>query len=151
MDLALDQFKRPTRRLRKVLGPMLAEYEYVFLDCPPSISLVSESVFEAADALLVPVVPASLSSRTLIQLDRVLAGGPQLIAFFSMVDLRRRLHREIVEQLRGERADVLEAAIPMSAEIERMGLHRAALGSFAPRGRAAQSYEALWAEVRGRL
>lgn len=151
MDLALDQFKRPTARLRKVLGPLLAEYEYVFLDCPPSISLVSESVFEAADALLVPVVPASLSSRTLAQLDGVLDGGPQLMAFFSMVDLRRRLHREIVEQLRAERADVLEAAIPMSAEVERMGLRRAALASFAPRGRAAEAYEALWAEVAARL
>ena len=48
------------------------EYEYMFLDCPPSISLVSESVFEAADALLVPIIPATLSSRTLEQLHSVL-------------------------------------------------------------------------------
>ncbi|HLJ03976.1 MAG TPA: hypothetical protein VKT31_11085, partial [Solirubrobacteraceae bacterium] len=66
-------------------------------------------------------------------------------------DLRRRLHREIVEQLRAERVDVLEAAIPMSAEVERMGSRRAALASFAPRGRAAAAYEALWAEVAARL
>jgi chromosome partitioning protein len=151
MDLALDQFKRPTRRLRKLLDPLLAEYEYVFLDCPPSISLVSESVFEAADALLVPVVPASLSSRTLAQLDAVLEGGPRLLAFFSMVDMRRRLHREIMEQLLAERTDVLQAAIPMSAEIERMGAHRAALAAFAPRGRASLAYEALWVEIVARL
>ena len=68
MDLALDEFKRPMRRLARVLAPLLADYEYVFLDCPPSISLVSESVFETADALLVPVIPATLSSRTLDQL-----------------------------------------------------------------------------------
>ncbi len=151
MDLALDDFKRPTRRLARVLKPLLPEYEYVFLDCPPSISLVSESVFEAADALLVPVVPATLSSRTLGQLDGVLDRGPRLLPFFTMVDRRRRLHREIIEALRAERSDVLEAVIPLSAEVERMGSRREALAVFAPRGRAGLAYAALWAEVRLRL
>jgi cellulose biosynthesis protein BcsQ len=151
MDLALDGFKRPTRRLARVLAPLVADYQYVFLDCPPSISLVSESVFEAADALLVPVVPATLSARTLAQLDAVLGGGPQLLAFFSMVDRRRRLHRDVIEQLRAERPDLLNTAIPVSAEIERMGAQRQALCAFAPRGRAALAYRALWTEVRLRL
>ena len=52
-----------------MLEPLRDEYDYIFLDCPPSISLVSESVFEAADALLVPIIPATLSSRTFDQLD----------------------------------------------------------------------------------
>ncbi len=151
MDLALDDFKRPTRRLARVLKPLLPEYEYVFLDCPPSISLVSESVFEAADALLVPVVPATLSSRTLAQLDGVLARGPKLLPFFSMVDGRRKLHREVIETLRCERSDLLETIVPMSAEVERMGSRREALPSFAPRGRAGLAYAALWEEVRERM
>lgn len=155
MDLALDNFKHPTRRLARVLEPLAGEYDYVFLDCPPSISLVSESVFEAADALLVPVIPATLSSRTLQQLGDVVGGGhagrPQLLAFFSMVDKRKKLHRELVERLRAERADVLEAEIPSSAEVERMGAHRNVLYAFAPRGRAAAAYQALWAEVRATL
>jgi cellulose biosynthesis protein BcsQ len=151
MDLALDDFKRPTRRLARVLAPLLADYEYVFLDCPPSISLVSESVFEAADALLVPVVPATLSSRTLAQLDGVLHDGPALLPFFSMVDRRRRLHRDVMDELRAARTDLLTAAIPASAEVERMGSTRQSLVAFAPRGRAALAYAALWDEVRGRL
>src|SRR5580698_8925938 len=73
MDLALDSFKRPTRRLEKVLAPLADDYDYVFLDCPPSISLVSESVFEAADALLVPIIPATLSARTFDQLAELVA------------------------------------------------------------------------------
>jgi cellulose biosynthesis protein BcsQ len=151
MDLALDDFKRPTRRLARVLAPLLADYEYVFLDCPPSISLVSESVFEAADALLVPVVPATLSSRTLAELDGVLHDGPALLPFFSMVDRRRRLHRDVMDELRAARTDLLTAAIPASAEVERMGSTRQSLVAFAPRGRAALAYAALWDEVRGRL
>jgi len=148
MDLVLDEFKRPTRRLARVLEPLTAEYEYIFLDCPPSISLVSESVFEAADALLVPVVPATLSARTLAQLESVVDGGTELLPFFSMVDRRRKLHREVMEELR---TSVLDAAIPLSTEVERMGARREALGTFAPRGRAALAYEALWGDVRARL
>ena len=74
MDLALDSFKHPTRRLARVLEPLRDEYDYIFLDCPPSISLVSESVFEAADALLVPIIPATLSSRTFEQLAELAEG-----------------------------------------------------------------------------
>jgi chromosome partitioning protein len=157
MDLALDRFKRPTRRLARVLEPLGGEYDWVFLDCPPSISLVSESVFEAADVVLVPIVPATLSSRTIDQLDAVLAdardqgSGAEVLAFFSMVDGRKRLHREVIERLRSERTDVLEAAIPASVEVERMGVERDAIAAFAPRGRAAPAYRELWRELRRRL
>lgn len=155
MDLALDRFKRPTRRLARVLEPLAAEYDYVFLDCPPSISLVSESVFEAADALLVPVIPATLSSRTLRQLRDVLRaqgdGGPQVAAFLSMFDPRKRLHREVAQDLRARVPELIAAAIPISGEIERMGRERDVVWSFAPRGRAAPAYEALWEDVKARL
>jgi cellulose biosynthesis protein BcsQ len=50
MDLALSEARKPTTRLKSVLAPLRDEYDYTFLDCPPSISLVSESVFEVADA-----------------------------------------------------------------------------------------------------
>jgi chromosome partitioning protein len=156
MDLALDQFNKPTRRLARVLEPIRDEYEFVFLDCPPSISLVSESMFEAADLVLVPIVPATLSSRTIDQLDAVVADvrdghGPRVLAFFSMVDFRKKLHRQVMDRLRSERDDVLETAIPTSVEVERMGVERDPIPIFAPRGRAAPAYEALWQELRRRL
>jgi len=134
-----------------VLKPLDGEYDYVFLDCPPSISLVSESVFEAADALLVPLIPATLSSRTYEQLEELVEGGPQVLAFFSMVDGRKKLHREVMERLADEHDTVLDAFIPAAADVERMGLRRTVIAEFAPRSRAAQAYEALWIEVRERL
>lgn len=155
MDLALDAFKRPTRRLAKVLEPLRSEYDYIFLDCPPSISLVSESVFDAADALLVPIIPATLSSRTFEQLEHIVDGqrsrGPDILAFFSMVDARKRLHREVMAQLRAERPNVLGAAIPNSVDIERMGFVRDVVAAWAPDGRAALAYRALWRDVRRAL
>ena len=51
MDLELGEAKKRTRRIDLLLRPLAKHYDYVFLDCPPSISLVSENVFRAADVL----------------------------------------------------------------------------------------------------
>jgi len=151
MDLFLDAGKRPDRQLGKVVAPLADAYDYLFLDCPPSISLVSESVFRAADALLVPLIPTTLSLRTLEQLDAFVRDNGlrrlSVLPFFSMVDRRKALHREIVDALPKQRRDVLVTAIPSVADIERMGLHRAPVADFAPRSRAAAAYAALWDEI----
>jgi chromosome partitioning protein len=154
MDLALDSTKKPTRRLARVLAPLGEEYDYIFLDCPPSISLVSESVFEAADALLVPIIPATLSARTFQQLRDVVASGsasPRVMAFLSMVDRRKRLHRDLVASLATDHRELLDAAIPTASDVERMGERRTVLDGFAPRGRGANAYRALWHEISERL
>jgi len=44
---------KPARKLSKLLAPLAAEYDVVFLDCPPSVSLVSENVLHAADVIVV--------------------------------------------------------------------------------------------------
>ncbi len=151
MDLALDATKKSETRLKRVLSPLKDEYEYMFLDCPPSISLVSENVFEIADALIVPIIPATLSSRTLEQLHSVLERkGPTVLGFFSMADRRKKLHRQVMDELAAEH-DVLQTIIPASADVERMGAERAALVDFAPRSRAAVAYADLWEEIRSRL
>ena len=163
MDLALDATKRPTEGLGRVLAPLAGDYDYVFLDCPPAISLASESVFAAADVLLVPLIPTPLSTRTYRQLrgfvaERVAKPRPRILAFFSMIDGRKALHRAVAEDLYRTVAEelaqhdgVLGATIPAASDVERMGSQRRALAQFAPHGRAAQAYGALWAELRGRL
>ncbi len=155
MDLALDATKRPTRRIAGVLAPLAADYDYVFLDCPPAISLASESVFEASDALLVPLIPTPLSVRTFDQLQRFVAkevrDGPAIFAFFSMTDGRKRLHREVIAEISAAHDGVLTAAIPAASDVERMAVQRAAIADFAPRGRAARAYRELWEELRERL
>ena len=151
MDLHLDATKRPMRRLAKVLAPLGESYDYVFLDCPPSVSLVSESVFKTADALLIPLLPATLSARTLEQIEQVAAGGPRQLPFFSMVDTRKRMHREVMQNIAAEHPEVLHTAIPLAADVERMGSRRAVLEEFAPAGRAAGAFRELWEEIQIRL
>jgi chromosome partitioning protein len=103
LDLVLDKAKKPLRGVGRVLASLEDGYDLAILDCAPSISLVSENVFDAADLLLVPLVPSTLSVRTLEQLQAFLSAqperAPEVFAFFSMVDRRKRLHREIVSSL----------------------------------------------------
>jgi chromosome partitioning protein len=143
--------KKPTRRIAQLLRPLAAEYDHVFLDCPPSISLVSENVMHAADVLVVPLIPTTLSVRTLDQLTEFVAGfrghRPQILAFFSMVDGRKKLHQEIIKDLQAERSDVAATLIPSLSLIERMSVERAPVTAFAPRSVAARAYRDLWTEL----
>lgn len=155
MDLALDGAKKPTRRLARLLQPLAGAYDHLFLDCAPSISLVSEAVFVAADALLVPTIPTALSLRTLERLRSHLAERRRsrvaVLAFFCMVDRRKSLHSRIAEQAGDPAAGVLRATIPYSALVEQMSVARAPLFAFARSSAAAQAYEALWREILSRL
>ncbi len=153
MDLLLGTSERKqTRKIAQLLRPFAAAYDNVFLDCPPSISLVSENVMHAADVLLVPVIPTTLSVRTLDQLTEFVAGfdgnRPQVRAFFSMVDRRKKLHQEITKDLLAERSVVTQTAIPALSLIERMSVERAPVTAFAPSSQAARAYRALWSEIR---
>jgi cellulose biosynthesis protein BcsQ len=149
MDLLLDS--RSPGRIAELLEPLAGEYDTVFLDCPPSISLVSENVMHAADVLVVPLIPTTLSVRTLDQLtefvSRLDGSRPQVRAFFSMADRRKRLHQEIIKDLSAERPGVARSVIPALSLIERMSVERAPVTVFAPRTQAARAYRALWSEL----
>ncbi|MCP3961069.1 MAG: ParA family protein [bacterium] len=161
LDLALDGKKNPARCLARLLEPMAEEYDYVFLDCAPSISLTSESIHAAADLLLVPTIPTPLSVRTLEQLDRHLRRqGPEdlaVVPFMCMVDRRKKLHRQARELVtesdyRFRRvAEPLETQIPYSSLIEQMGVHRMPLHHFAYRSAPAKAYRSLWREIEAKL
>ncbi len=152
MDLELDDAKKRTRRLGQLIDGFTDDYDVVFLDCPPSISLMSENVLHAADTLLVPLIPATLSLRTFDQLKAFVADSakprPEVVAFFSMADRRKRLHRDVIEAVDRDGARVADTVIPALSIIEQMGVRRAPVPAFAPLSRAALCYEQLWAEVR---
>lgn len=155
MDLVLGEMKKPVKQLLQLLHPLSAEFDLILLDCPPSISLVSENIFSAADALLIPTIPTTLSMRTYQQLLEFLNDHnitrPERMPFFSMVDRRKRLHLDMIEQQPDIFPELLKSHIPYASDIEKMGIHRAPLGYFASRSIAEQAYEALWQEVKSRL
>lgn len=154
MDLLLGENKKPALRLLKLLRPMAEYYDLVVLDCPPSISLVSENIFRAADALLLPTIPTTLSLRTMEQLLDFMEGHrlrTPVYAFYSMVDRRKRLHQDVMASPGDPRCSVLETRIPYATEVERMGLERRPVTDYAPRSTAGRAYNALWDEIRARV
>ncbi len=154
LDLDLDARKEPESRLALKLAPLAGEYDTVFLDCPPSVSLASESVLQAADALMVPVIPTTLSLRGLEQVRsfarKVGRRGLLVLPFLSMVDRRKTMHLEAIERCAADGA-FLRAAIPSASVVERMGVHRAPLATYAPSCEAAVAFGELWRELKARL
>ena len=156
LDLELEQKNKPTSRIRKVLRALRTEYDLVILDCPPSISLLSEAVFEAADLLLVPTIPTTLSLRTLAQLARFRKEQGlkhlRILPFFSMVDRRKNMHRQILELHSREKTRFLRTTIPYASEVEQMGLHQQPLPVFASRrSPSVEAYHQLWLELKTSL
>lgn len=151
MDLELDDTKRRTRRLQQLISTVADDYDVVFLDCPPSASLVSENVLRASDLLLVPLIPATMSVRTFERLVRFVddtqGPAPEIVAFFSMADRRKKLHREVVESLPRSVGRVAATVIPNLAVIEQMSAHRAPVAVYAPQSQATRHYQSLWREL----
>ena len=158
MDLDLARggdADRAVGTLSRLLADLSGEYDVVFLDTPPSLSLVSENVLHAADVVLVPIIPTVLARRMFDQLVEFLGSftgpRPDVHGFFSMADRRKSLHRELIATLSAEREGISTTAIPALSVIEQMAVRRAPLAAYAPQHPATQAYDKLWNELAGRL
>jgi cellulose biosynthesis protein BcsQ len=151
MDLFLDGEKKPKKRMNEFLSHFEDDYDVVFLDCPPSFSLVSENIFNSSDVMLVPIIPTTLSLRTYDQIIEYVEDHKKLnlkvMPFFSMVDRRKKLHLEILGTGQTDIKGLLRTSIPYLSIIEYMGVRRAPVGAFAPKSNAAEIFGDLWTEV----
>ncbi len=153
LDLALAAAKNPRKRFSAKLAGLADAYDLVLLDCPPSVSLVSETVVKTVDAVLVPVIPSTLSMRTLHQVRAFVADhgrGVEVLPFLSMVDGRKRMHSEIGLACLADPA-FLTTAIPSASVVEKMGLTRAPVAATLPSQPAARAFNALWREIKARI
>ena len=151
-DVFLSRMRNKRSRLKKALTAAGSDYDVVILDCPPNFSTLSENIFRAADQIVVPVIPTTLSERTFDQLVSLFnkQGLPKkkLRAIFSMVQRRKTMHLETMKRMRKlYRKRFLKTEIPFAADIERMGQHRAPLAEFAGRSAAASAYQSLFDEL----
>jgi chromosome partitioning protein len=154
-DVHLSNRKRPTERLLMMSGSLREKYDALFLDCPPGISLLSENVLRAADAVVVPMLPTPLSVRMLTQLNEFISGEGwsdiAVLPFFSMVDRRKALHHAVIESVRAHVPAILATEIKYASEIERMTVRRAPLPAYARKSVEGQMYSALWSEIAMRI
>ena len=152
LDIILDKTKKSKNRLQQLLTTFKGEYDYIFLDCPPNITLVSENVFRASRYILVPFIPTSLSILTYEKLIMFFKkheyDSEKIIPFFSMVEKRKKMHNDIMAEFSDKSGRFLRSIIPYTADIEKMGWFRKPVVEFRKNSPAAQAYKELWKEIK---
>ena len=152
LDISLYQKKRPQKKLKRILKPLKKEYDLVILDCPPNITLLSENIFFAADHIIVPTIPTTLSIVSLYKLQKFFVENSfeknKLTPFFSMVEKRKTIHRQIIQNAEKENISRFKTHIPYSVDIEKMGVHRQPATHFCANSNASKAYNDLWSEIK---
>lgn len=150
-DTELETLEGSKRVLSNMLDTFSETHSLAILDCPPSLSNLAEQMFSMADTIFVPMLPTHLSIRSYQQVRQFMKsrklGHKQLYPFFTMVDLHRSLHRNMVEDPPQDIKRLLLTYIPYSSVIEKMGENRAPVGAYAASHAAARAYRALWQDI----
>jgi cellulose biosynthesis protein BcsQ len=127
------------------------EYSLVIIDCPPSLSRISEQIVKAVDLVLVPMIPTYLSLNTFIKANDYFqdkgVSRDRLVTFFSMVDKRRSLHKKWLANPPEQLKYHLHSAIPYSSLVEKMGEDQKPLGAIAAKSEVNHAYLTLWDEI----
>lgn len=145
--------------LRYVLEPVRDEYDYVFIDCPPSLGLLTVNALVAANTLLIPIQCEfyALEGLTkLLESMRMVKArlNPTLNVFgvlMTMHDVRTTLSRQVIEEVREYfGAKVFESVIPRNVKLSEAPSHGLPVCQYAPTSKGALAYDALAQEVIGR-
>jgi len=140
---------------QKALAPLLADnrYDYIFIDCPPSLGILTSNALTAAHAMIIPVQCEYLALEGLSMITRMIeqlnGGGanPGLTLdgiVMTMFDGRTRLALQVIEEVKkhfGER--VYETAIPRTVRLSEAPSFGQPIILYDPRGTGAQAYRAL--------
>lgn len=143
--------KQGKKRIQAALKVLKNQYDVILLDCPPGLSVLHDSIFQAADWILMPNIPTTLSMRSYDSVKEYFEAhnldGSRIKSFFSMVDHRKNLHHEI---LNGHYKDksFFKNYIPYLSDVEKMGQLLAPVETFAYSSFAAQCFRDLWKEIR---
>jgi chromosome partitioning protein len=150
-DIMLNSMNKSKKRLKEMLSSLEKEYDLIILDCPPNINLLAENIFNAADLIIVPVIPTTLSERTFEQLitffEKNAYKKKKIHPFFSMAQSKNKLHHQTIRAMENKYPFFFKSIISFSTEIERMGIHREPVLSYANKNSPAQAYRNLFNEI----
>ena len=146
------------RVLAQALTPLDGRYDYVLIDCPPSLGLLTVNALVAADGVLVPVQCEYLAleglSSLVTTLQRMRAGlAPRLslrgIAL-TMFDSRTHLSQDVVQEVRRHfPGQVFRTVIPRSVRLAEAPSHGLPISAYDPRSTGGLAYLALTRELLG--
>jgi len=158
-EVELAPLEQRERRLGRLLAGVADPYDYVLIDCPPSLGLLTVNALTAADSTLIPIQCEYYALEGLGQLlatinlvrDHL---NPRLEvkgAILTMYDGRTKLSAQVAAEVRGYLdGRVYETVIPRSVRLSEAPSHGLAIHAYAPTSRGAQAYAAFAAEFRAR-
>lgn len=146
--------------LRNVLNRLRSSYDFIFIDCMPSLGLMNINALAAADSVIIPLQPEFLSTKGLNLLLRSVARvrkqiNPKLRIdgiLFTMVDSRTNNTRDIISSLRsavGDNIRLFKTEIPRSVRAAEAAESGKSIFKHDRRGKVAEAYAALSKEVNG--
>ncbi len=146
-------------RLREALEPVRPHYDFVIVDCPPSLGLLTLNALTAADAVLIPLQCEYYALEGLARLldtveriRRALNPGLELEGIvLTMVDLRANLTRQVTDQVREHFGDrVFRTTVPRNVRLSEAPSHGKPILLYDIQSKGAVAYLALAAELIGR-
>jgi chromosome partitioning protein len=143
-------------RLKDALGSLRGKYDYIFVDCPPSLGLLTVNGLVAADSLLIPIqsefyalegVTKLLDSMKLVK-SRLNPGLEVFGVLITMYDGRTTLSKQVAQEVRNYFGkDVFETVIPRTVKLSEAPSYGMAIEEYDPAGKGAQAYRDLAKEV----
>lgn len=143
-------------RLKKALQPLVDRYDYIFIDCPPSLDLLTLNALTAADTVLIPIQCEYYALEGMAKLMRTIQMvqsklNPQLGiegVLLTMYDTRTNLSKQVVEEVSSYFKDkVFQTIIPRTVKISEAPSHGIPIDSYDPSGVGTQSYQKLAEEI----
>lgn len=158
LEVALVNTMNRERILKQFLEPVKGNYDYVLLDCMPSLGMLTVNALAAADAALVPVQANYLSAKGLEQLLQTINKVKRQInpklriegILLTMVDGRTNYGREISSLIRdtyGGHIKIFNSEIPRSVRAAEISAEGKSIFLHDPKGKVAEAYQNLTKEV----
>ena len=145
--------------LRKQIHPLRDQYDFIIIDCPPSLSILTINSMTTADSVLVPIQCEYYALEGLSQLMHTITLvkkrlNPELEmegVVYTMFDARRNLSLQVVENVRANlKENVYNTIIPRNVRLAEAPSHGMPINLYDPRSAGAESYRMLAEEVRNR-
>ena len=146
--------------LRTYIEQQKTNYDYILIDCMPSLGMITINAFTCADSILIPVQAAYLPVKGLEQLIKTIGKVKRQInpklkiegILLTMVDNRTNYAKDISNLLienYGNRVRIFENSIPMSVKAAEISAEGVSIYKHDPNGKVASAYQSLTEEVIG--
>jgi chromosome partitioning protein len=158
-EIELAPLERRERRLAQALATISGSFDYVLIDCPPSLGLLTVNALTAADSVLIPIQSEYYALEGLTQLvatihlvrDHLNPALEIKGVVVTMYDARTNLSSDVAREVRRHLGDrVFDTIVPRSVRLSEAPSYGLPIAMYRPDSRGAEAYRSLATELRTR-